>query len=181
MIHHLWLCYTLSDKTSVTQAVVEIHVLFCWNWFLWPQKPYIWCITLKNWPKNKEMERFTSDGGHLGRHLEYLKFLNDASWASSRFWFYVPSSTKISKNLLGRYFLQGSPQNQDSAAGLFSFCYCCSTGDVSKLFRRTLKQFIQCVWLNKLILVQTKEFKINNYASIHYFWALFANISVAKR
>ena len=40
---------------------------------------------IKNWPKNKEMERFTSDGGHLGYHLEYFKFLNDASWASSRF------------------------------------------------------------------------------------------------
>ena len=54
------------------------------------------------WPRNKEMESFTHGGGHLGRHLEYLKFLNDASWASSRF--YAPPSTKISKNLLGGIF-----------------------------------------------------------------------------
>ena len=41
---------------------------------------------------------------HLGRHLEYLKTLNDASWASLRFWFYTTSSTKISNNLVGGYF-----------------------------------------------------------------------------
>ena len=29
------------------------------------------------------MENFTSDGGHLGCHLEHLKFLNDTSWADS--------------------------------------------------------------------------------------------------
>ena len=43
------------------------------------QNPIFDALQYKIGPGNKEMERFTSDGGHLGRHLEYLKFLNDAS------------------------------------------------------------------------------------------------------
>ena len=42
--------------------------------------------------------------GHLGRHLEFLKTLNDASWASSRFWKYMTSCTQISHNLFGGFF-----------------------------------------------------------------------------
>ena len=33
---------------------------------------------IKKLAKNKEMERFTSDGGHLGHHLEYLKLDSDS-------------------------------------------------------------------------------------------------------
>ena len=43
-------------------------------------------------------------GGHLGRHLEFLKTLNDASWASFSFVIYGPSPNKINHNLLGGYF-----------------------------------------------------------------------------
>ena len=39
---------------------------------------------------------------HLGRHLEFLKTLNDASWA--RFWKYMTSCTQISHNLFGFFF-----------------------------------------------------------------------------
>ncbi len=52
---------------------------------------------------------FLKNGGHLGRHLEFTKMLNDASPASCSFWFYTTSSIQISNNLLGGYFCKVGP------------------------------------------------------------------------
>ena len=43
-------------------------------------------------------------GGHLGRHLGFLKTLNDASLASFSFVINGLSPNKISHNQLGGYF-----------------------------------------------------------------------------
>ena len=47
--------------------------------------------------------------GHLGLHLRLYKFLIDASWASFRFQFFGTSSTKMNKNLFGRFGLLRLP------------------------------------------------------------------------
>jgi len=67
--------------------------------------------TTENWSQINEDMQFCFSvygGSHLGRHLENLKTLNNARWASFRFLFYTISPTKISNNLAWGSFARSS-------------------------------------------------------------------------
>ena len=67
----------------------------------------------------KKILRILSFVGHLGRHLEYFNFPNDAKVASFSFNVRTYWKTHLCKNILcGLFFLGGCTQNLHLATGL---------------------------------------------------------------
>ena len=84
-------------------------------------KKYILCwieIPIWNIPSLKSW-----NGGHLGRHLEFLKMLYDASWAS--FWFYnsIIFRNRIAKQYLLCYLMLCLTEISQLLTGLIYYNY----------------------------------------------------------
>ena len=70
----------------------------------------------------KKILRILSFGGHLGRHLEYFNFPNDAKVALFSFNVRTYWRTHLCKNILCGLFFWGCTQNLHLATGLIHIC-----------------------------------------------------------
>ena len=106
---------------------------------------------------------------HLGRHLRYIKTLNDARVASGRFIKYNASTTRITKEKN----LKSSSRSFWFSTGLFQHKCCCFDTDNLLKFTKMVKclnefEYFTVFLKNRNFISKIRRSKLTAYAALSY-------------